>query len=992
MKTPFLWLLRSVALPPAAVGVLMILGAHPAAAQNLSVQNGLSLWLKADVGVTTSAGGAVLEWQDQSGQGNHAYAVLEEFAPRRVEGALNNRPVLRFDGMDDYLEIPDADSLSLEGDLTSFFVVRFDDFATYRAVWGKTAANYPAPTDYYTMPKTGVPRLLRGDGSPSSLASVDGTVPLRVNTYLIVGFDINGTTATHYLAAQPNGSREIEVFTYDADTSLIIGSREDLFTKMKGDIAEVLLYDRALSASEREAVVAYLGQKYGIQNLPPTITLSTNPAGPSVPEGQTVMLTANAADPDGTLARVDFFANGLRVATAVAPPYQVALTLTTPGSYTFTARAVDDDEGFADAAPVTLNATGSEAPELSVTRQLSLWLKADAGITLGDENSVQSWNDQSGQNNHVMPRDEFTAPTWVEDGGYGLPVVRFDGFDDLLEAAHTDSLDFTEGFTTFFAVRMEDFATFRAVWAKTIGNLPAPVDFYAMPGSGILRFYTGDGATISFMDGQRPLQAGATQIVGVARWGNTVRQYLNGQPNGAGTTSAPSLDLGMPLTIGTRDNFETQLLGDLAELLIYQTELTEAEAQSVQAYLAARHHIPLVAVANAVPVVAVTQPAPGTTLTAPAEVTLAATASDADGSVSRVEFLVNGTVVAADDTAPYEATVTLSAPGPQVLTVRAIDNLGAAGVSPPVTISLTSDIPPPLPAFAYLSLWLRADQDVTVENGVVSAWQDQSVNLNHAAQPVAAKRPQWVENELNGHPVLRFDGEDDELVAASSASLANTGPISSFFVVRFEDFATYRAVWGKTVSNLPCSTDYYLMPNSGLPRLFRGGPAGNAFLEGAYNPEPGEFYILGFEHDGEIARHYFNGEVSAEGPLWVELVDEGNPLIIGSRSDGVTRLFGDLAELVIYNTVLSDAGRMAVIDYLAEKYDILVTHTPTEAPVLSFSVSGSTITLSWPAEVLGWRLQQSHTLAPGSWFDVPNVVNNSVTLPVEGAAFFRLSR
>jgi hypothetical protein len=45
---------------------------------------------------------------------------------------------------------------------------------------------------------------------------------------------------------------------------LYVGSRGDLFTKMKGDFAEIMIFGAALSDSDRTAIDAYLGGKYGI--------------------------------------------------------------------------------------------------------------------------------------------------------------------------------------------------------------------------------------------------------------------------------------------------------------------------------------------------------------------------------------------------------------------------------------------------------------------------------------------------------------------------------------------------------------------------------------------------------------------------------------------------------------------------------------------------------------------------------------------------------
>ena len=70
----------------------------------------------------------------------------------------------------------------------------------------------------------------------------------------------------------------------------------------------------------------------------------------------------------------------------------------------------------------------------------------------------------------------------------------------------------------------------------------------------------------------------------------------------------------------------------------------------------------------------------------------------------------------------------------------------------------------------------------------------------------------------------------------------------------------------------------------------------------------------------------------------------------------------------------------------------------TNTPVLTNSISGNTLTLSWPADHLGWRLQvQTNTLNVGlntNWFTWPNSTNaTSVPITMNPAAptvFFRL--
>src|SRR5258708_6195117 len=75
------------------------------AGQTLTPTNGLVLWLKADAGITTNATGAVTAWADQSGQNNNAVQTDDAKAPQFIPTALNNKPALHFDGVDDYLDV-----------------------------------------------------------------------------------------------------------------------------------------------------------------------------------------------------------------------------------------------------------------------------------------------------------------------------------------------------------------------------------------------------------------------------------------------------------------------------------------------------------------------------------------------------------------------------------------------------------------------------------------------------------------------------------------------------------------------------------------------------------------------------------------------------------------------------------------------------------------------------------------------------------------------
>ena len=93
--------------------------------------------------------------------------------------------------------------------------------------------------------------------------------------------------------------------------------------------------------------------------------------------------------------------------------------------------------------------------------------------------------------------------------------------------------------------------------------------------------------------------------------------------------------------------------------------------------------------------VTLTQPTNGATFTAPATVNLAATASDADGTVTKVEFFNGATKLGEDTTAPYSFTWSGVAAGTYTLTARATDNLGATTTSAASTITVSAGNTPP---------------------------------------------------------------------------------------------------------------------------------------------------------------------------------------------------------------------------------------------------------------------------------------------------------
>ncbi|HUS26337.1 MAG TPA: LamG-like jellyroll fold domain-containing protein [Nevskiaceae bacterium] len=94
--------------------------------------------------------------------------------------------------------------------------------------------------------------------------------------------------------------------------------------------------------------------------------------------------------------------------------------------------------------------------------------------------------------------------------------------------------------------------------------------------------------------------------------------------------------------------------------------------------------------ANQFPSVSITSPANNASFAPPASFSLNATASDIDGTMDKIEFYQNSTLVGTSTTAPYSFAVQNLASGSYSFTAKAYDNEGAVTTSAPVLVTVTT--------------------------------------------------------------------------------------------------------------------------------------------------------------------------------------------------------------------------------------------------------------------------------------------------------------
>lgn len=104
-------------------------------------------------------------------------------------------------------------------------------------------------------------------------------------------------------------------------------------------------------------------QLYPVENTSPTVSLTSPAAGAGyVANSASVLISANAVDSDGSIAKVDFFSGSTLLASLSNAPYAFTLTKVAPGAYSLTAKATDDSGATTTSSAVSISVNPSPGP------------------------------------------------------------------------------------------------------------------------------------------------------------------------------------------------------------------------------------------------------------------------------------------------------------------------------------------------------------------------------------------------------------------------------------------------------------------------------------------------------------------------------------------------------------------------------------------------------------------------------------------------------
>jgi len=292
---------------------------------------------------------------------------------------------------------------------------------------------------------------------------------------------------------------------------------------------------------------------------------------------------------------------------------------------------------------------------------------------------------------------------------------------------------------------------------------------------------------------------------------------------------------------------------------------------------------------------------------------------------------------------------------PQLYTVIS----GDTTVTNVYTVTVTVAPPGPGGVNGGVALWLKADA-INTNDAVtqvrlsgsdvfVKQWNDQGDVGNNASNGTDGDQPQYIAGALNGKPVLRFVQDDDDngdrlYLGDLSAQFPSAGSI--FVVATINTDGRYN-LFGNRDNDERWVADTW---GESHPGSFRGGRADGTFTQGSWPTTGSHVYAL--ESSSAIFRMLIDGaQIGSDSADYNN--GSGQNWTIGNRATSGQPLNGDIAELILFDRVLTTEEAEMVGGYLADKYGITTAYPPStpQAKIRTFGpgavINQATTNITW---------------------------------------------
>jgi hypothetical protein len=377
-------------------------------------------------------------------------------------------------------------------------------------------------------------------------------------------------------------------------------------------------------------------------NNPPAVFLTAPVNNSTLPAGSTLTMTASANDSDGSVAKVEFFADGVKLDEDASSPFSIDWSNVPSGNHVLTAVATDAQGASSQSAPIEIFVNGTGG---SLLGNLAVPTALPASVNLTIEGS-RDWVHWGLATNNLLNRKAGVTAQVGDFAKIGSSPVEIYG-------DNYTAFNWSDGTPTAATNNIT-----RGVFTTGVANgfeIVLPADTTARTA----RIYVGlYGAQGNFQAWLSDYSASA--------YANTTLSNFFGNDYGVYTLTYLAASPGQTLHVRYRS------------LRLFDQDFGNVTLQAVTLVANSGGNIP--------PTVGIINPANGTVLTAPASFTVSATAGDTDGTVANVEFFNGITSLGIDASDPYSAAVNNLTAGTYSLTAVATDNLGAKATN---SVSIT---------------------------------------------------------------------------------------------------------------------------------------------------------------------------------------------------------------------------------------------------------------------------------------------------------------
>ena len=177
-----------------------------------------------------------------------------------LDSAINHLPALRFNGTNSYVTLPTAEDLGIQNSDYELFLVAQSGVSHSSFVNFLVGSESLEQYELHLNGAAGA-RFIPNAGKYVDVGTAGDYTDTKPHVFNVRASDTEGVMSVNRTQTTHAGSARSSLAGH-----LYLGVRADNSYSFYGDMAEVIIYNKVLSPSERGAVESYLFKKYAIQN------------------------------------------------------------------------------------------------------------------------------------------------------------------------------------------------------------------------------------------------------------------------------------------------------------------------------------------------------------------------------------------------------------------------------------------------------------------------------------------------------------------------------------------------------------------------------------------------------------------------------------------------------------------------------------------------------------------------------------------------------